>query len=180
MALPNQRGVTEMRVTTYKTFLDREDHIPSLVRVNAQNYLPVDMIRSADDAFWILRDVFNHDVETEEVAYLLCLNCKKHLIGVFELSRGVVDGTLMNPREIVFKALMTNAVSVIVAHNHPSGELSPSEQDIAVTKRLKEALDIVGISLTDHIIVGMGNFLSMREYDLLPKKEKSVAKIAAE
>lgn len=169
-----------MRVTTYKTFLDREKRIPSLVKVNSQNYQRVDKIRAADDAFWILRDVFSHDVETEEVAYLLCLDCRKNLLGVFELSRGVVDGTPMNPREIVFKALMTNAISVIVAHNHPSGELSPSEMDIAVTKRVKEALDIVGICLTDHIIVGTGDYLSMRECELIPKKEKAVKNIAAD
>lgn len=171
-----------MRINTYKTYLDRENRIPSLVRVSVKNYSPIDRIRTAEDAYWVLRDVYNHDIETEEVAYLMCLDSRKHLIGVFELSRGVVDGTPMNPREIVFKALMTNAASVIVAHNHPSGDLSPSEPDQKCTNRLKEALDIVGIRLTDHVIVGAGDYLSMIECDLIPKTESkpAVKNIAAE
>lgn len=169
----------KMRVNTYKTLLDKYERVPKLVRESARNYSVIDKIKNADDAWWLLCDMYNHDVETEEVSYLLCLDTRNVLIGVFELSRGTVGNTAMNPREIIFKALMTNAVKIIVAHNHPSGDVTPSNCDIDVTKRLKEACDVMGLTLMDHIIIGENCYLSMKECDFIPKTN-AVQKMAAE
>ncbi|MFB1082169.1 JAB domain-containing protein [Jeotgalibacillus sp. JSM ZJ347] len=69
----------------------------------------------------------------------------------------------MHPRKVLKSAILSNAASLLVEHNHPSGEPSPSIEDINVTERLKEAEKIVGIDLLDHIIIGENKFISLKE-----------------
>lgn len=78
-----------------------------------------------------------------------------------------MDLTLIHPREVFCDPLKDRAASIILAHNHPSGNLDPSSEDIEVTKRLKEAGDILGISILDHIIFSSRNYLSFAEKDIL-------------
>ena len=72
------------------------------------------------------------------------------------VSRGTADKTFIHPREIFRHAIRLGAVSVIVAHNHPSGDPTPSDEDIAETKRLRETGELVGITLDDHVVIGHG------------------------
>lgn len=95
--------------------------------------------------------------------YLLCFNNKMILKGVFEISHGTVNSSLVGPREVFQKALLANTVSIIVIHNHPSGNPEPSQADIKITKRLEESGDIIGVQLLDHIIIGRPSYCSLKE-----------------
>lgn len=98
-----------------------------------------------------------------EIMKLLFLNTKTKFLGENDISVGTVNTTLVSPREIFLEALKKNAVSIILLHNHPSGDPTPSKDDILVTKRVLEAGAILGIELLDHIIIGDNCFISLRE-----------------
>ena len=100
--------------------------------------------------------------EPEEYMYMICMNTKNKIIGVFEISHGSVNSSIVSPREVFQKALLANAVSIIVMHNHPSGDPTPSREDVEVTKRLVEAGKIVGVEVLDHIIIG-DQYSSLKE-----------------
>lgn len=92
--------------------------------------------------------------EGEEYVYIICLDAGNHIIGLFEASHGAADASIVPVREICKKSLMLNAVNIVVTHNHPSGDVEPSEPDLLVTKKLRDAMDIIGIKVLDHVIVG--------------------------
>ena len=83
------------------------------------------------------------------------------------ISRGLVNRTIIHPREVYRKAISQNAVAIIVAHNHPSGNVEPSNEDKEITYRLKQAGDIIGIALLDHIIFTRDNYYSFLEKGML-------------
>ena len=99
----------------------------------------------------------------KEAMKLLLLNSKTKLIGESELSLGTVNTTLVSPREVFVEALRRNAVAVILLHNHPSGDPTPSKQDILITRRVTEAGRLIGVELLDHIIIGDNCFISLRD-----------------
>ena len=111
-------------------------------------------IKSPDDAVAIGKEFMRIHEEPEEYMYMICMNTKNRIIGVFEISHGTVNASLVAPREVFQKALLANAVSIILMHNHPSGDCTPSREDIEVTKRLDEAGKLLGVDVLDHIIVG--------------------------
>lgn len=119
-------------------------------------------IKSPDDAATIGREFMRIHEEPEEYMYMICMNAKNKVIGVFEISHGTVNASLVSPREVFQKALLANAVSIILMHNHPSGDPTPSRQDIEVTKRLVEAGKTLGVEVLDHIIVG-DRYTSLKE-----------------
>ncbi len=100
--------------------------------------------------------------EGKENFTIICFDTRNNLIAD-EISIGILNASLVHPREVFKKAILNNASHVVVAHNHPSGDPSPSENDIATTKRLVEAGKILGIAVTDHIIVTSNNFVSLKE-----------------
>jgi len=89
-----------------------------------------------------------------EVFHVLYLDNQNKLIEAKDMFTGTIDGASVYPREVVKKAMQCNAAAVILGHNHPSGEVAPSEADIRITRRLKEALELVDVRVLDHIIVG--------------------------
>ena len=97
---------------------------------------------------------------------LLCIDNKNTIVGYSLISIGTVSEAVVHPREVFIPAIMTKASGVIVAHNHPSGTMEPSRQDIETTKRLVEAGKILGIPVVDHIIVGFNNSTIERYYSL--------------
>lgn len=97
----------------------------------------------------------------------LYLNNKNQLINDSELFRGTVDRTAVYPREIVRKAIETDATRLIVLHNHPSGSLSPSSEDIKLTNELKKGLELFDISLLDHIILAGDSYYSFADTNML-------------
>ena len=108
---------------------------------------------------------FMHEMrfeETEQVRVLL-LNGRNALIKDVVLSNGSFNSAMASPREIFYNALKNKAVSIIVMHNHPSGNPMPSKEDILITKRLIEAGKLIGIELLDHIILGDNRYISLKE-----------------
>lgn len=97
----------------------------------------------------------------QEYMKLLMLNSKSRLIGESEISKGTINMSIVSPRELFIEALQKNAVYIILLHNHPSGDPSPSRDDILVTKRVKEAGKLIGIELLDHIIIGDNCYVSL-------------------
>ena len=94
------------------------------------------------------------------------LNTRNQLIGIAPISIGSLDASIVHPREVFKEAISATAASVIFAHNHPSGDPQPSEDDIKLTKRLVQAGEIIGIEVLDHIIVGGNTFVSMKRQGL--------------
>lgn len=105
--------------------------------------------------------------ETDEVIYLICLDGKNKVLDCSEMGRGSVDNVGINVRKIVEQAMSFNAVSVIIAHNHPGGLAVPSYDDLIASQKLKNGLAGVDILLIDHIIVADGDFVSLNESMLL-------------
>lgn len=101
--------------------------------------------------------------EREEVVYLLCLDAKCKLLDCSLIHRGSVNSASVSVRKVVEQALRCNATSVVLSHNHVSGVALPSQEDLSTTQHLKTALDAVGITLTDHIIVAGDDFVSLRD-----------------
>ena len=98
-----------------------------------------------------------------ETAVVLCLDAKNKINAVNIVSVGTVDATLTHPREVFKAAILSNAVGIIFAHNHPSGDTTPSEEDEKVVKRLIKAGYILGINVLDAIILGDDGFYSFKE-----------------
>lgn len=102
-----------------------------------------------------------------EVFACLFLDNRHRLIACEELFRGTVNGASVHPREVVRRALTHNAAAVILAHNHPSGVAEPSQADIHLTSRLKDALGLVDVRVLDHLVVAPGDWASLAERGLL-------------
>lgn len=104
----------------------------------------------------------------KEVLKLLLLNSRSKLIGESDVSEGTADTALVSPRELFLEALRKNAAAIILLHNHPSGEPTPSREDVRITRRIYEAGALIGIELLDHIVIGDNCFVSLRERGLFP------------
>ncbi|NMC31873.1 MAG: DNA repair protein RadC [Veillonellaceae bacterium] len=98
-----------------------------------------------------------------ETAMMLALDTKNKVIGIFEISRGSLNASIIHPRDVFQRALLVNAASVILVHNHPSGDPTPSPEDVKLTKKLVEAGRVMDITVLDHVICGEGKYVSLRE-----------------
>ena len=105
--------------------------------------------------------------EEKEMILLLSLDSRLHLIEKYVLSIGTVNASLLSPREVFVRALKCQASSVILLHNHPSGDATPSREDLLVTGKIKETGELVEIPLIDHIIIGDGCYTRLKEKNLL-------------
>ena len=101
--------------------------------------------------------------EPSEVFAILCLTTKLRVIAYHEVSRGTLNAVLAEPREVFRAAILANGAFVVLAHCHPSGEPSPSPDDIAVTKRLVAAGEVLGIPVLDHLIIGDRRYFSFKD-----------------
>ncbi len=117
------------------------------------------VIRSAKDAYMYLQDMRNLPKEHLRGLYL---NSHNKIIRDEVISIGTVNSSIIHPRDIFRPAIECNAVALVLAHNHPSGEASPSHEDMAVTNQIIEAGKIVGITLLDHIIIAKDAFISIK------------------
>jgi len=98
---------------------------------------------------------------------LILLNPRNKIIGISTISIGTLNASLVHPREVFKDAITHSAASVILAHNHPSGDPEPSEDDIKITKKLVDSGKILGIEVLDHIVIGKSNFFSFKERGLI-------------
>lgn len=107
------------------------------------------------------------DTLAEEHCYMIALNNSCQILGIFFISKGTVNSSLISPREIFVRALLSGAVCIVLCHNHPSKNTTPSRSDINITKQIEKAGELINISLTDHIIIGRNSYFSFKESGML-------------
>lgn len=125
----------------------------------------VDTIRKSKDAFDIFQPIVG-ELQHEEF-WVLFLDRANHVLRRSKLSQGGMNGTVTDVRMILREALLNKASGIIVCHNHPSGNLNPSDSDIAITKKIKEAGAIMDIQLLDHIIIGNKEYYSFADNGII-------------
>lgn len=108
------------------------------------------------------------DIKDKVKEHFICLflNARNQVLCREQVSVGSLNASLVHPREVFAPAIGSAAASVILAHNHPSGDVTPSREDIELTRRMVQAGDIMGIEVLDHLIIGKSRFLSMKEANL--------------
>lgn len=126
-------------------------------------------VTNSREAFSVLYPLFDvNTIGLKEEFFLLLVNRGNYVLGWFKVSSGGIAGTVVDPRIIFMLALKTNACSVILCHNHPSGNLKESSSDVNLTKRIKEAGKLLEIELLDHMIVcPNGSYMSMADEGII-------------
>ena len=130
-----------------------------LIREGRTRYLPR-KITGPGDVYDFLKDLENLD---REVFYTLHLDGMHQIVSCEEVSKGSTTGSLVHPREVYKAAILSSASAIIVEHNHPSGDVTPSGEDRSITERLYQAGDILGVPLLDSLIIGGGEYYSMKD-----------------
>ena len=118
-------------------------------------------INSNEDAYEFIKDTIS--LKDREYFYTILLNNKNEVISKALISIGDLSSSIVNPREVFKPAIKKSAKSMILAHNHPSGNPSPSKADLLITHRLIDAGDILDINVLDHIIIGHGTYVSLKK-----------------
>lgn len=149
-----------MRINKYRVELDEHKH-NVLIKENSCNY-PLERINNTSEVVTMLNDVYKLNKLAEEHVYMVALNTKGKVLGVFEVAHGTEKISFCNTREIYIRALLCGASFIVMAHNHPSGDCTPSKNDIETHIRIEEAGKFIGIDLMDNIIIGDG-FYSINE-----------------
>ena len=143
------------RVAKYEMVAERVQNYSSEVIDKRMN--------SADNIARFIMESLKSDRMIVEHFYVFMLDTKLKVMGFADVSKGTLDASPVHPREVFAPAIMTpKTAAVIVAHTHPSGDPTPSYDDIQTTERLAKASDILGIKLLDHVIVGDGCYISLK------------------
>lgn len=136
----------------------------SIYQIVSDRKEPTYVVRSPADAYKSLERYKN---KRNEHFFVVTLDGAHAVIAVRIVSIGLLNRTVVHPREVFIHAIRDNSAAVICVHNHPSGSLSPSSEDLEITRRLREAGDILGIAMLDHLIISKNGFYSMVEHGLL-------------
>lgn len=138
----------------------------NLSMVREKSYKYDNVIRNSNNVVSFLREL-KYDCKPVEVVGAMFLSACGEVIGISEISIGTINSSLFNVRDFITRALLCNAVSMIVWHNHPSGSINPSEPDIKSTKTLTKACKLMQIRLLDHVILGANDYYSFQEEGLI-------------
>jgi DNA repair protein RadC len=138
-----------------------------LVKESAGNYDIQSPVSSPEAVYKAACDILELHEQPNEVFAILCLNTKNKIAGAHVISQGSLSSSIVHPREVFKAAILNNAASILLLHNHPSGDPAPSREDIEVTKRLIEAGTLLGINVFDHVVIGDGTYISMKEKGLM-------------
>jgi DNA repair protein RadC len=122
-------------------------------------------LRSSEDVFRHFRD--NLEKEKREMFYVVLLNNKNKKIRDVKISEGSLTASLVHPREVYNPVIRESAAAVIFVHNHPSGDPAPSQEDIEITRRLKEVGDVMGVRVLDHVVIGCDRYFSFSDKGML-------------
>ena len=141
-----------------------EEKIPKLVKEREIEYSKMD---SQTKVINIMNNVFNLGQRAEEYLYLISLDNKLNICGIFEVSHGTSNGSYCDMKSIMTRALLSGASGIILVHNHPSGETTPSGDDINITRKLDEASKFMDIELLDHVVMGGNHYYSMKENGII-------------
>ena len=116
----------------------------------------------------VFREVFEMDERAVEIFVIMTLDTKNKINGVFKISEGTLNASIVHPRDVFQRALLQNANAIILGHNHPSGDPTPSNDDINITDRLVEAGKLMGIKVLDHVIIGEDKYyMSFKEKNMI-------------
>jgi DNA repair protein RadC len=132
-------------------------------KIPACDRIKIRCSQDADKALRLIWPSFEH----REFFYIMLLNRSNQILGFSQISMGGISGTVTDVRIIFQTAIKANACGLILAHNHPSGNLSPSEADIAITKKVREAGKFLDITIMDHLILTEDSYLSMADDNLM-------------
>jgi len=138
-----------------------------VVKENSGRYDVNKKIQSPEDVFEVVQKVIKASEYPEENLWMITLDTKNNITGIFTVSTGSLNASIVHPREVFKRAVLQNAASIIICHNHPSGDVTPSQEDISITKRIYDAGKILGIELLDHIIIGDNRYTSLKETRIL-------------
>lgn len=151
--------VKTVRMRVIRPVFSRE-----VIREDMPVYLPSGQYCSPQQIYELFR---NLSVESKEHFICLHMDAKNRIICMDRVSVGSLNQSIVHVREVMKSVLLSSASSIVLIHNHPSGDPQPSNEDMAITRRLKEAGDLLGTPVLDHIIIGEGRYVSFVERGLL-------------
>lgn len=161
------------KLVLYSTELDENKH-NVLVQERVVCY-GTSRFDSPGDVTRMMNTLFHLDKKAEEYAYILAMNVKCRVTGIFMVSHGTYNLSLVSPREVFIRLVLCGACGFVLVHNHPSGDPEPSKPDLDVTRKLMLCGEMFGIELIDHIIIGDGKYLSLKEIGKLTEGNEDVA-----
>jgi len=135
------------------------------LRITAETPYGRQRIFEADDVYRMLAPEFSG--EKQEIVVELLLNAKYEVIGREVISKGGIVSAFVEPRDVFRPAIKRGATGIIVAHNHPSGDPTPSKDDLTATEKVEKAGEMIGVKLIDHIIIGSGRHVSLRDMNVI-------------
>lgn len=136
-----------------------------MVREKTSILYPQRKITKPEDAAHLFRQFIGEN--DREALWIMVLDTKNQPTALHEVSCGTLNASLVHPRETFKLAILANAASIIACHNHPSGDPTPSSEDVQLTERLRDSGTLLGIELLDHLVLGEGNFISLKERGLM-------------
>ena len=152
-------SVKSLRMKVIRPVYSRE-----VIREDMPAYIPTQQFCSPEQIFEMFR---NLKIETKEHFLCLHMDGKNRIICMDRVSIGSLNQSIVHVREVMKSVLLSSAASTVLIHNHPSGDPNPSSEDISITRRLKEAGDLIGIPVLDHIVIGYDRYVSFVERGLL-------------
>lgn len=155
---PNLSGIGIVKACQIKAAIELGLRIRQKNRSEVKVTSPQDVVDLLMDEMQYLK---------QECFKIILLDTKNKVVKVEDISTGTLNASLVHPREVFIKAIKQHSASIILAHNHPSGDPEPSAEDKNITKRLWDAGELLGISVLDHIIIGRGIYLSFKQEKLL-------------
>lgn len=161
--LTSVEGIGLAKAVQIKAAIELGKRVASLERCNRS------IIRSPADVAGLLMGEMRY-LEKEHFKSIL-LNTRNEVLDIVTISVGTLDTSVVHPRELFKDAIRRSCAAVILVHNHPSGDPSPSPEDVRLTERLREGGTLLGISVLDHIIIGDGRYVSFQEVGLLGDRE---------
>lgn len=157
-----QMALLEVKEKAEKKVPAKRVNIVSLKLVKESSILYKNRsIRSPEDGYHLFKQ-FLGDLDREYFV-VMCLDTKNQPTAINICHIGSLNASIIHPREVMKSAILANSSSILVAHNHPSGMPEPSREDVEVTKRLAESGKIIGIEVVDHLIIGDGEYVSLKE-----------------
>lgn len=129
--------------------------------VTWKHYEKTKVFEKLEDAYEYAKNKLQY--EQKEHFCVILLNTKNHIIGFREVSVGSLSASVVHPREVMLEAVKAHAASIILVHNHPSGDPTPSREDVNITDQLCKAGKVIDIPVLDHIIIGHNRFISLKE-----------------
>ena len=149
----------------YKTIFDDRYRVALVKEEILWTGRTPDEYRTPEELMDFCRTRLHLDCLTEERVYCFCLDSALHLTGYFLVSAGTINQSLVSSREVFLKSFLAGAVSLVLIHNHPSGNVSPSGYDCLVTEQIAKAGMLIGIELLDHLILGKEKYYSFKEME---------------